>query len=68
MGGENARTSERHFGWSERRRREIEATRADARWGTAYGTQSKSGRLPNHLDALAANPIAQRNFSAVATL
>ncbi len=33
-----------------------------------YGTQSKSGPLRNPMDALTANPVAQRNFNAVAVL
>jgi uncharacterized protein YdeI (YjbR/CyaY-like superfamily) len=50
---------------SEAGRREIEAAKADGRWEAAYASQSKAEPPPDLLDALAANPVAQRIFGGL---
>jgi uncharacterized protein YdeI (YjbR/CyaY-like superfamily) len=42
--------------------REVEAAKADGRWDAAYASQSKAQPPPDLVEALAANPAAERIF------
>ena len=50
---------------SEAGRREVEAAKADGRWDAAYASQSKAQPPPDLVDALAANPAAERMFGGL---
>jgi uncharacterized protein YdeI (YjbR/CyaY-like superfamily) len=46
-------------------RREVEAAKADGRWDAAYLSQAKAKAPPDLLEALAANPAAERTFAGI---
>jgi uncharacterized protein YdeI (YjbR/CyaY-like superfamily) len=50
---------------SEAGRRQVETAKADGRWDAAYLSQAKAEAPPDLLEALAANPAAQRMFAEV---
>ena len=46
-------------------RREVEAAKADGRRDAAYLSQAKAKAPPDLLEALAANPAAERTFAGI---
>ena len=45
--------------------REVNAAMADGRWDAAYPSQSKANPPPDLVEALAANPAAERAFAGL---